>query len=157
MEKAVCRTRQAYGTALENSKVGDSNSNGKVERCIQDFKGLVRTFRSDLESKLGIKIKISDPIVPWMIRHAGHTITRCRVREGGRKAHQLMKGRRSNGKFLPFGETVLFKIPKGQQKIGDFEDRWEKGVWLGFVMRSGEHLVGTSRGVFRCSHLLRRS
>ena len=83
VQKALSKSRQAYGTALGNSKVGDSDSNGKVEKCVQDFKGLVRTFRSDLESKLGTKIKLSDPVVPWLVRHAGHIMTRCRVREGG--------------------------------------------------------------------------
>ena len=53
VQKAVSRARAGYGTALEHSKVGDYNTNGKVERCIQDFKGLVRTLRSDLEAKIG--------------------------------------------------------------------------------------------------------
>ncbi len=50
VQKSVARARSGYGTALEHSKVGDSNSNGRIERCIQDFKGLVRTLRSDVES-----------------------------------------------------------------------------------------------------------
>ena len=157
VQRSIAKARAGHGTALENSRVGDSNSNGKIERCIQDFKGLVRTMRSALESNIGERISIHDPVVPWMIRHAAHIITRCRVREDGRTAYQMMKGRRSNAKLVPFGEVVLFKIPKTQHKVGDFEDRWERGVWLGFIMRSGEHLVGTSRGVFRASTVMRRS
>ena len=72
-----------------------------------------------------------------MVRHAGHLITRFRVRENGRTSYQMMKGRRSNSKLVPFGETVLFKIPKTEKKIGDFEDRWEQGIWVGFIIRSG--------------------
>ena len=67
-----------------------------------------------------------------------------------------MRGRRSTAKLVPFAEAVLFKIPKTQTKPGDFEDRWEAGTWVGFVMRSGEHLVATSRGVFRVSTVMRR-
>ncbi len=156
VQRSVAKARSGYGTALENSKVGDSNSNGKIERCIQDFKGLVRTLRSDVESKINEKIDLEHPVVPWMIRHAAHLITKCRVRENGRTAYQLMKGRRSNAKMVPFAETVLFKIPKTQHKIGDFEDRWERGVWLGFIMKTGEHLVGTARGVFRVCTVMRR-
>ena len=40
-----------HDTALEHSKVGDSDSNGKVERFVPYLKGLVRTLRSDLEDK----------------------------------------------------------------------------------------------------------
>ncbi len=156
VQRSVAKARAGHGTALENSRVGDSNSNGKIERCIQDFKGLVRTMRSALEENIGEKISMQDPVVPWMIRHAAHVITKCRVREDGRTSYQLMKGRRCNAKLVPFAEVVLFKIPKTQHKIGDFEDRWERGVWLGFIMRSGEHLVGTSRGVFRVSAVIRR-
>ena len=157
LQREIAKARGPLGTAIEQSKVGDSNTNGKIERAIQDFKGLVRTLRSALEEKLGKKIQLQDPVVPWMIRHAAHLITYCRVRSNGRTAYQLMKGRRSNAKVIPFGETVLFKIPKTAHKVGEFEDRWERGIWLGFIMRSGEHLVGTNRGTFRVSTAMRRS
>ncbi len=157
VQRGVAKARAGHGTALENSKVGDSNSNGRIERCIQDFKGLVRTLRSDVEAKIGEKINLEHPLVPWLVRHAAHIITRCRVREDGRTAYQLMKGRRCNAKLVPFAETVLFKIPKTQHRVGDFEDRWERGVWLGFIMKTGEHLVGTARGVFRVSTVMRRA
>ena len=155
--KDVARARQMNGTAIEHSKVGDSNSNGKVERAIQDLKGLIRTLKSALEEKLNDKIKLEDPIVPWLVRHAGHLITRCRVRENGRTSYQMMKGRRSNAKLVPFGEVVLFKIPKTQHKVGSFEDRWETGVWIGFIMRTGEHVVATSKGAFRVATVMRRA
>jgi hypothetical protein len=157
VQKGILKARTGHGTAIEQSKVGTSNSNGRIERCIQDFKGLVRTLRSVIEEKLGVKIHLTDPVVPWLVRHAAHTITSSRVREDGRTAYQLMKGRRSNAKLVPFCETVLFKIPKTQHKIGDFENRWERGVWVGFIMRSGEHLVATKAGVFRVSTVMRRS
>jgi hypothetical protein len=157
VQKGILKARAGHGTAIEQSKVGTSNSNGRIERCIQDFKGLVRTLRSVLEERLGTQIHLTDPVVPWLVRHAAHTITSSRVREDGRTSYQLMKGRRSNAKLVPFCETVLFKIPKTQHKIGDFENRWERGVWVGFIMRSGEHLVATKAGVFRVSTVMRRT
>ena len=112
VQKGILKARAGHGTAIEQSKVGTSNSNGRIERCIQDFKGLVRTLRSVLEERLDVKIHLTDPVVPWLVRHAAHTITSSRVREDGRTAYQLMKGRRSNAKLVPFCETVLFKISK---------------------------------------------
>lgn len=156
VQRSVVKARSGHGTALEQSRVGDSNSNASVERSIQDLKGLVRTLRSAVEEKTGEKIHLEDPIVPWMVRHAAHLITRFRVRENGRTSYQLMKGRRSNSKLVPFGETVLFKIPKTEKKLGDFEDRWEQGTWVGFIIRSGEHLVATTTGVFKVSTVMRR-
>ena len=157
LQRSIVEARAGHGTAIENSRVGDSNSNGRVERAIQDFKGLVRTLRSALEAKTGGSISLDDAVVPWLVRHAAHLITASRVREDGRTAFQNMKGRRSSAKLVPFGETVLFKIPKTAKRVGAFEDRWETGIWVGFVMRSGEHLVATDTGVFKVSTVMRRA
>ena len=149
-EIARCRASE-YGTALENSSVGDSNSNGTIERAIQDFEGQARTLRSALEARIATPVKLNSPVVPWLVRHAACLITRCRIRPSGRTAYELMKGRRSNAQLAEFGEVVHFKIPKTQLTPGKFEDVWADGVWLGFSMRSAEHFIGTDVGVFKVS------
>ena len=50
-EVSKCRA-STYGTAVENSAVGDSNSNGTIERAIQDVEAQCRTMRSALELSL---------------------------------------------------------------------------------------------------------
>ena len=112
LQRQIAKARCGYGSALESSRVGDSNSNGRVERAIQDLCGLVRTLRSCLEEKVGGKIHLNDLVVPWIVRHAGHLITMCRIREDGRTAYQLMKGRRTNAKLVMFGEFFLSKSPR---------------------------------------------
>ena len=122
--------RAEYGTAIEQSLVGDSNSNGRVERAVQELKGLTRTFRSAVSAMIQQLVRLADPLVPWMVRHAAHIINVCRVRPDGRTAWQAMKGQRTSSKLLPFAETVLFKIPKTHHRIGSFENRWEIGCWV---------------------------
>ena len=156
LQRSVARLRKDYGSALEQSRVGDSNSNGRIERAIQDLKGLIRTLKASLEIKVGSRINLSDPIVPLLVRHAAHIINVSRVRDNGRTAWQLMKGRRSRTPLLPFGEVVMFKIPTTNRRIGSFEDRWEKGIWAGVESRSGEHLVATTEGIFKVSTIKRR-
>ena len=155
LQRAVAAARAGHGTALENSRVGDSNSNGRAERAIQDVKGLIRTLRSALEANIDEKVHLEDPVIPWLVRHAGHIITMSWVRKNGRTAYQMMKGRRSSAKIVNFAETVMFKIPKTQSRVGEFEDRWDEGVWVGFLMRSGEHLVATPSGVSKMSTIRR--
>ena len=65
-------------------------------------------------------------IVPWMVRHASNLITLCRLRSCGKTALQLIKGRKSLTKLVPFGEAVMFKIPKTSEAVGSFE---EVGDW----------------------------
>ena len=95
-------------------------------------------------------------IAPWLIRHAAYVITRCRVRAHGKTSLQLMKGRTSLTELVPFGETILFKVPKTGNAIGSFEDKWESGIWLGCTIRDGMTLVGTSSGVYKVGTIRRR-
>ena len=110
MQLQIARKRgfedYGVGTGLENSKVGDSNSNGNIERATRDVGNIVRTLRSALESKIDKKIHMSMNIVPWLMRHAAYPITRCRVRSDGKTSLQLMKGCTSLVELVPFGETV---------------------------------------------------
>ena len=46
----------------------------------------------------------------------------------GKTSLQLIKGRKSLTELVPFGEIVMFKIPKTSQAVGSFEERWETGV-----------------------------
>ena len=80
LQKEIARQRAEAGTGIENSGVGDSNRNGKIERAIRDVKGIIRTLRSWLSMKLGVQVKLDDPVVPWLVRHAAYIITRCLVK-----------------------------------------------------------------------------
>ena len=156
LQNAIAKCRSDTGTALECSRVGDSNSNGKIERAIRKLKGLVRTLRSDIEGELKMKMSLESPIVPWLVRHAAYILTRSEVKEDGKTALQKMKGRRSNGVLFALGEAVMFKIPNHNVKIGDFEDRFEEGIWVGLTVRSGEHIVATQDGTYRTGAVMKR-
>ena len=157
LQQEVAARRKDAGTALENSRVGDSDSNGKVERAIRDVKGMIRTLRCSIEEKTKKNIRLDSNIVPWIVRHASYILTRCKVGPDGKTAMQKMKGRRVNVPWIPFGESVLFKLPKVPNMPGDFQDRFEIGIWVGCTIRSGERLVATDRGVFKVSSVVRRA
>jgi hypothetical protein len=59
--------------------------------------------------------------------------------------------------LVAFGEAVLFKVPKTANRVGDFEDRFEKGIWLGMTVQSGENIEGTADGVYRTARIIRCS
>jgi hypothetical protein len=155
--KEIQKARESdFGSALDNSRVGDSDSNGTIESAIGSFEGVARTPRIALEMKVKDKISASDPVIPWLIRHAGHFITRCWVRPNGKTSYQMIKGRRSNVNLKEFGEAVWFRIPETKNLPGKFEPRWEDGIYLGFNIRTGEDLASTDRGVFRVSTVRRK-
>ena len=50
LQREIARLRGEASTGIENSRVGDSDSNGRIERAIREVKGLIRTLRSSLET-----------------------------------------------------------------------------------------------------------
>ena len=157
LRREVAKSRGDVPTGFDDSRVGDSNSNGKVERAVREVKGLIRCFRSCLQDKLQEVIPLNAPIMPWIVRHAGYVITRCKVHECGRTSLHRMKGQKTNRPMIPFGEVVLFKLPKTKRRLGDLEDRFEKGVWLGLTVQSGENIVCSGGVVYRTGSIMRRA
>ena len=80
LQAEIARRRADIGTSLENSKVGDSNRNGKVERAIRDVKNMVRTLKSALPEKSGLTLTLDMNIVTWMVRHASEAAERRHYR-----------------------------------------------------------------------------
>ena len=103
------RQAHSHGTGIENSRVGDSNSNARVERAIQEVGGLARTMKAGLESRLGIQIRLDHPTVPWIVKHAASTLTKYLVRDCGNTSFKIIKGRTCIEPAGEFGEMVLFK------------------------------------------------
>ena len=63
----------------EKSPVGDSKSNGRVERDNREVEGQVRTMASALESKLGQKIPAGSNVLPWLVLHSGTVLRQFSV------------------------------------------------------------------------------
>ena len=101
------KNREDAPTGIEHSRAGDSNSNGKIERVIHDVEGLTRTLRADLQNKIGSPISLDSPVVPWLVRHAGYMLTRCRVHSCVWLSLHRMKGQRTHRPILPFDEAVM--------------------------------------------------
>ena len=117
---------------------------------------MIRTLRIAIEGNIGEKIELSDPIVPWIVRHASYLINRCVVREDSKTAMRNLKCRKVNTPLMPLAEVVEFKHPKAKDMPGDFADKFQAGVWLGVTVRSGEHLVATSSGMYKVETVMRR-
>ena len=104
------RADGAVGTARENSRVGDSSTNGRTERAIQEVGGMIRTFKFALEERTGgEKIALGHPVVPWLAKHAAAQITRYQVRSNGRASYQSIKGYKCRDPLAEFGECVLLR------------------------------------------------
>ena len=109
VQREIAGTRRRVGTggtALENS-----SSNGRFERAIGELGGRVRTIKAGLESRIGTKVKLTHPSVPWIAKHAASVINRFFVLDCGKTSYERIKGRRCIEPIAEFGELVICLAP----------------------------------------------
>ena len=55
---------------LRNSPVGESQSNGVVEKAVRDVEDQVRTLKDALECRMSIRLGIKSSLLAWPVEHA---------------------------------------------------------------------------------------
>ena len=133
---------------VEHSPVHSSKSNGVVERAVQGVQGMIRTMRSALEEKWGIKLDVVHPIWAWIAEYAGWLLTRCEVGRDGKTAYERIKGKQARVQGMEFGEGVLWKRRRQGGPLGKLTCMWDDGVFLGVKGSTGETIVGDKSGVW---------
>ena len=115
VQRAV-RDKRRQATILENSPVGESQSNGRVERCIQTVVAQVRTMKDALEKRYCQEVDSRSPILHWLVRHAASLITRYHVGKDGRTPYERWKGKQRRKELAEFGECVHFRPSTATKK-----------------------------------------
>jgi len=62
---------------LRNSPVGESQSNGVVEKAVRDIEDQVGTLKDAAESRLNIRIGVKSPLLTWLVEHAAWLYNSC--------------------------------------------------------------------------------
>ena len=135
--------------------MGESSSNGFIERAIQDVQGQIRTIKLAVESRYKSVIKEDHPILPWIVKYAGITISLCRKGEDGRTAYERRRGERYLRELPDFGECVWHLKPESAS-VNKLESRWENEIFVGIREESNEILVMTKEGVIKVMTFKRR-
>ena len=91
----------------------------------------------------------------WMVAHAAFLNVRFRTRADGHSAFFALNHCAYRGTIVPFGETVLEKVPlsKTHQRKGRQHPKgdttWVRGIWLGKDPASDDHIIGCYQGRLR--------
>ena len=91
--------------SIEDTPVGESQSNGAVESQVKEIRGMYKTMRSDMESNYGKVIPGNHPIQPWTVRHASTTRFRESIGQDGRTAYSRVKGREFKKEIVKIGNA----------------------------------------------------
>ena len=156
IQEALSRRRNDGQIVLENSPVGESSSNGRVERAIQSIQGQVRTIKDQVEAIIGAVIPRNSNTFKWLVEWSATTITRFKVNSNGKTPYHMIKGRQSNAQIASFGEKILYMPPKSVKTArSKFDVKLEDGVFLGMNMRTDEIKIGTKLGVVKARTIKR--
>ena len=79
VQEAIKRRRTAHGTIPQHPPAYDPQSNGAIEKTVDDFMGQMRALKIGLERRLKTKIESDEAILQWMIEHSSTIINRCQM------------------------------------------------------------------------------
>ena len=137
----VCVHRTSAQTIVEQAPKGSKGSNGVIERAVQSMEQQVRTMKSALEERMGVRVDVRHPILSWMCDYAGFLLNRLEVSADGKTAYERNKGKRAQVLGLEFGERVLWKHGRLGAKMEKINARWSYGMFLGVKVKSGELII----------------
>jgi hypothetical protein len=136
----VCMNRTGARTIKELVPKGSKGSNGVVERAVQSVEQVLRTMKSALDERMGVKIDIKHPINTWLCEFAGYMMNRMEVASDGKTPYERIKGKKAEVLGLEFGEKVLWKYHVGK-KMEKLNARWGHGIFVGVRAKSNELMV----------------
>ena len=94
-------------TFLVNSPVAESQSNGVIEKAVQEIETQARTLMSALEARLQVKIPWDHPMASWLVEYAATLLNLYREGKDGKTALERHKGQKHLRPMAEFGETVM--------------------------------------------------
>lgn len=74
LHKEVPRRREK-STLIENSPVGQSQSNGVAERAVQAVSEQIQVRRHGLHNRIRAVLPVRHPVMTWMVEHAGELVS----------------------------------------------------------------------------------
>ena len=103
------RAKRLHPTRLEHPPAYDPQSNGAIEKAVDDAMGQTRAVKIALEQRLKAKVESDWKVLRWAAPHAANLINRCQVGHDGKTPFRGLKGKESQRKLVEFCEQVLAK------------------------------------------------
>jgi len=135
----------------------DSQSNGGIEVGVMLIRGMFRTLRLCLETRIGRTIPVDHPVIPWLLEHTCLLMNVKTRGADGLTGWARARGRNFSQKLLGFGEKILYKLPvKGPQAPANMAAKWADGVFIGYARHTNTYVMATREGGIATSRSLKR-
>ena len=106
----VCVNRTGARTITECAPQGSKGSNGIVLRAVQSVEQCLRTLKSSLDERMGVKIDVLHPVLTWLCEFVGYMIDRMEVASDGKTSYERVKGKKVGGHGLGVLREVAMEI-----------------------------------------------
>ena len=103
----VLRSAPGEQTILDNSTIVEHQSNGTVENAVQESEGMIATFTSALEHRIGSELGPAGPIMARIVEYAGVLLKYYREGKDGKTALERHKGKKHLRPMAEFVESVM--------------------------------------------------
>ena len=130
--------------APEHTQPGESQSNGIIERTIQQVVDLFRTINTSLEARIKARIPLGHPVVQWLVEHCAFLLTKYQLGTDGKTAYGRLHGKEVRERICEFGEKVLYFVPKRLRTKS--QPRWRYGIFLGRAWNADQNFLGVAGG-----------
>jgi hypothetical protein len=80
----ICTARTGARTMSEQAPKRSKGSNGIVERAVQSVEQYLRTLKSALDERVGVRIDTKHPVLTWLCEYAGCAMNRLEVSSDGK-------------------------------------------------------------------------
>ena len=125
----VTRMREDAVTISEHSAVGDSQGNGFIGRAVRTVKEMVRTLKLELGARVSDSFKITHKVILRWIGHAFDLVDRVQVGQDGKRASNVLKGKRFNGDIVRFANPVMMRVA-GKFKVESISEGCFDGMYM---------------------------
>ena len=156
LKKAIAALRVGETVPIE-SPVRASKCNGKMENAIGRWQAQLRTTKHFAESKLGKRIEVGGVLFSWLIPYVTEILNKFKVGTDGRTPYERITGHKCRHIAIGFAEQVDFMLEGDKNKQHKADGKLMTGVFLGYIWRSTEYIVGTSEGVYKCRTIRRKN
>ena len=92
----------------ERPPVGESQSNGILERAVELVAGQARTLKAALAHRTGARVPPDARLLCWLVEVAAYLMNRCDIGSDGKTPLQRLHGQKDSTPILEFGEKVLY-------------------------------------------------
>ena len=156
LKRAVAAARVGETVPIE-SPVRASKSNGMMESAIGIWQGQVRTIKHYTEDRMKRRIEVGSVLYSWLVPFCAEVMNKFKVGADGRTAYERITEHKCKNAMIGFAEAVDFILETDKGKRHKADSRVQQGIFLGYVWRTTEYLVGTEDTIYKCRTVRRRA